>query len=337
MARLDNILNSFKSTKLKTKDFFHDDKWKEALVFSFFVLLAFGFWLLQSLQQEYEITLNFPVKYKNVPANIAFNKTTPESITAKVKDKGSVLLNYSFGASFAPIEVNLKGLTDKDGSILIEKKQLESEIQKQLIATSTLQGLDPQQIDLSYSQRSHKQVEVFFNGEVNMEPGFQLSDDISITPKYINIYATKEALDSIESVKTQFTKFNKSNKNIKREIALEKINGVNLDPAVVTVSIPIEEYTEKTLEIPVTCSQLPANFRVRMFPATVKVTCGIPLSRFKELSEEMFTINIPYSKLEQSSTGVIPIELTSKPEWVHISTILPGKIEFILERNNIYD
>ena len=84
MSRLENIQNSFKSIQAKTKAFFHGDRWKEVLVFFFFALLAFGFWLLQSLQQEYEIELVFPVKYKNVPVDIAFNVPEVETITAKV-------------------------------------------------------------------------------------------------------------------------------------------------------------------------------------------------------------------------------------------------------------
>ena len=114
MSRLENIQNSFKSIQAKTKAFFHGDRWKEALVFFFFILLAFGFWLLQSLQQEYEIELVFPVKYKNVPVDIAFNTPEVKTITAKVKDKGSVLLNYTFGRSFAPIEVNMKNTKEKN-------------------------------------------------------------------------------------------------------------------------------------------------------------------------------------------------------------------------------
>lgn len=121
MSRLENIQNSFKSIQAKTKAFFHGDRWKEVLVFFFFALLAFGFWLLQSLQQEYEIELVFPVKYKNVPADIAFNAPEVETITAKVKDKGSVLLNYTFGRSFAPIEVNMKNTKEKNGSVQVSK------------------------------------------------------------------------------------------------------------------------------------------------------------------------------------------------------------------------
>ena len=60
-------------------------------------------------------------------------------------------------------------------------------------------------------------------------------------------------------------------------------------------------------------------------------TCSVPLSRFKNLSEEMFEIHIPYKELEQSVSGTLPVTLTKKPDWVHGVTLTPDKIEFILE------
>ena len=309
MSRLENIQNSFKSIQAKTKAFFHGDRWKEVLVFFFFALLAFGFWLLQSLQQEYEIELVFPVKYKNVPADIAFNAPEVETITAKVKDKGSVLLNYTFGRSFAPIEVNMKNTKEKNGSVQVSKRQIENDIQKQLIATTALQSFDPQQIDMDFSQRVHKEIPVVFNGDIH----------------------------TLTSVKTVFTEVKKANKNITRTVQLIKVDGVNFDPESVSITIPIEEYTEKTLEIPVSCSHIPPHYTVRMFPAVVKVTCSVPLSRFKGLSEDMFSIHIPFEDLEQNVSGTLPVKLTKKPDWVHTAILLPDKVEFILEHNNKHD
>lgn len=153
------------------------------MVFFFFALLAFGFWLLQSLQQEYEIELVFPVKYKNVPADIAFNAPEVETITAKVKDKGSVLLNYTFGRSFAPIEVNMKNTKEKNGSVQVSKRQIENDIQKQLIATTALQSFDPQQIDMDFSQRVHKEIQVVFNGDIHMEAAFNYPGISKSIPK----------------------------------------------------------------------------------------------------------------------------------------------------------
>ena len=337
MSRLENIQNSFKSIQAKTKAFFHGDRWKEVLVFFFFALLAFGFWLLQSLQQEYEIELVFPVKYKNVPADIAFNAPEVETITAKVKDKGSVLLNYTFGRSFAPIEVNMKNSKEKNGSVQVSKRQIENDIQKQLIATTALQSFDPQQIDMDFSQRVHKEIPVVFNGDIHLEAGFQLSGDIRITPQKINAYATAAILDTLTSVKTVFTEVKKANKNITRTVQLIKVDGVNFDPESVSITIPIEEYTEKTLEIPVSSRHIPPHYTVRMFPAVVKVTCSVPLSRFKGLSEDMFSIHIPFEDLEQNVSGTLPVKLTKKPDWVHTAILLPDKVEFILEHNNKHD
>ena len=138
MPQLDNINQSFKSARMKINAFLRRQRWKEALIFFFFVLLSLGFWLLQSLQQEYEIEINIPVRYKNIPPDISFTETPPQVVIAKVKDKGSVLLNYSFGRSFAPIETNMKNQAEKSGSISISKKAIENDIQKQLLATTSL-------------------------------------------------------------------------------------------------------------------------------------------------------------------------------------------------------
>ena len=55
MSRLGQIKQTFKSVRIEIKAFLRRQQWKEALIFFCFILLAFGFWLLQSLQQEYEI------------------------------------------------------------------------------------------------------------------------------------------------------------------------------------------------------------------------------------------------------------------------------------------
>ena len=119
MSRLEVFISTFKSAPKKIKTLLRQQRWKEVLIFFFFVLLSMGFWMLQSLQQDYEIELSIPVRYKNVPTNIAFSDTLPNSIKVKVRDKGSVLLNYSLGRTFLPIEPSLNSLSNKKGTFVI--------------------------------------------------------------------------------------------------------------------------------------------------------------------------------------------------------------------------
>mgnify|MGYP001161744287 FL=1 len=337
MSRLGQIKQTFKSVRIEIKAFLRRQQWKEALIFFCFILLAFGFWLLQSLQQEYEIDIRIPVKYKNVPPDISFTETPPEAITVKVKDKGSVLLNYSFGRSFAPIEANMKTQSEKSGKLIINRKDIENEIKKHLIATTSLLSFEPQHIDAAYSKRIKKEIPAVFEGVVQTNAGFKVSGDISITPRSINVYASDVVLDTLKEIKTIYTEIKKGNKTVTRPVQLEKIDGVTLEPTSVTVTIPIEEYTEKTLEIPVICTNLPPHYTLRMFPAVVKVSCNVPLSRFKDVSADDFEIRISFADLEQSASGTLPLQLNKKLSWVDVATISPDRIEFILEQTKSND
>lgn len=336
MSQVKHIFRSVKSLNEQTKAFFQGEQWKETLVFFFFLLLAFVFWLLQSLQQEYEIELVCPIKYKEIPADITLDGHAPQQLTVKVKDKGSVLLNYTLGRALPAIEIKMAS-KEKQGVLLYSNKQIESDIQKHLIATTSLIEFEPQQISIPFSQRTHKMLPVKFEGDLQFTAGFQLSDEVKIEPASVNAYATASTLDSLTEVKTTLVEVRKGNKTIQRSVALQSIAGVNLEPSTVKITLPIEEYTEKSLTVPILCKDVPPHYKVRLFPAEVTVTCSVPLSRFKELSEAQFEVIIPFNELEQNVSGNIDIRLRRKPEWVHTPSLLPKKVEFLLEHNEHYD
>ena len=54
MSRLGQIKQTFKSVRIEIKAFLRRQQWKEALIFFCFILLAFGFWLLQVLTPSWK-------------------------------------------------------------------------------------------------------------------------------------------------------------------------------------------------------------------------------------------------------------------------------------------
>jgi YbbR domain-containing protein len=334
MLWLDTENNSFKSVREKVKAYFQSQRWKDVLLFLTFMLIAAVFWYLQNLQQEYEIEISIPVRYKNVPAGISFTGTAPEKITAQVKDKGSMLLNYSFGRTFAPVEVNMKEVSDREeDSITVGHKDIEADISRQLLASTVLIDFNPQRIELKYNKKKEKTLPVVFNGRIDFVPGFQQSGELTIRPATVKVYGTLSALDSLYEVKTVSSEIKKANKTVIRTLSLQKTEGISFQPEAVTVTIPVEEFTDKTLEIPVSLTGVPPEYTVRLFPPAVKVVCSVPLSRFKELTEDAFSIELPFSGLEQDISGVTPVNLTGKPDWIRSASLTPDKIEFILEQH----
>jgi hypothetical protein len=338
MERLENIIQSFKSIQRKINVLLHRRRWKEALIFLAFVCVSFGFWVLQSMQEEYEIQVTIPLRYRNLPPEIAFVQSPPTEITARIRDKGSVLLNYSITNKISAIELNLKDThTDKSGTFVCTKSDLEGTIMKKLISTTSLLSFEPQQIQESYSKLIKKSLPVVFNGDIQTEPGFVISKDIAITPSAVDVYASDVTLETLQSVKTTYLEIKKAKRPVSRTVQLEEIAGTTIEPVKVTVTITIEEFTEKTLEILLKSEDIPSDYTIRMFPSVVKVTCTAPLSRYMNLTEDDFAVEVSAANIDKNISGMLPVFLTKKPNWVDKVTVTPDSIEFILERNSLND
>ena len=89
-----NIKRIYLNITGKTKDFLLSDKSREFLIFLFFFLIAGGFWLLQTLNNDYEAEFSIPVRMKDLPNNVVLTSEPPSELRVRVKDKGTVLLNY---------------------------------------------------------------------------------------------------------------------------------------------------------------------------------------------------------------------------------------------------
>ncbi len=335
MSRLEKNKESFKSVLSRIKASLQTTKWREAFTFFIFLLLAAGFWLMQSLQQEYEVEMNIPIRYRNIPSEVAFTSPLPDKVNIRIKDKGTGLINYVFWNAFMPIDINLKDLpVNKTRSTVADRKKIESDIQKQLLSTTALLYTEPTSIDAVYGKLKEKEVPVIFNGMIETKPGFQLVGKATLSPEKVILYANQATIDSVSNIKTEFKQLTKIDKTQSVTVKLQKPEGSSLSEETVTLTIPIEEFTEKVLSVPVICSNLPSNYELKTFPSSVNVSANVSMSKFNDLDAFVFEIDIPFESLKDNKTGTVKLELTKQPDWVSDTAINPNTIEFILEQKS---
>lgn len=333
MLRLDS--NLFKSVVYHIKAFFQRQQWKETVIFLFFLLLSVGFWYLQSLQEEMEREISLPVKYKNVPSRITLTDDNPQAIVFRVKDKGLVMLSYVWLYKFAPLEINLKSLQEgTKGEIIVPRKTIESCISKQLTSSTTLLGFEPQTIELRYAELGSKELPVIADLSVLPEPGFQQAGDITVAPDKVLVYANTAVLDTLHVLRTVPAELKNVNRTQELTLRLQSIAGVQMDEREVKVKVPVEEFTEKRLMIPVTCEGLPEDYTLHVFPSEIEVICRVPVSHFAKLTEGDFEIRIPFQEFEASRTaGQLAIRLSKQPPRMIPPTLYPETVEFIMEQH----
>ncbi|MDR1675646.1 MAG: YbbR-like domain-containing protein [Tannerella sp.] len=281
-----------------------------------------------------ELEISLPVKYRNVPAHITLTDDNPQAVVFRVKDKGLVMLSYVWLYKFAPLEVNLKNLRKgANGEITVTAKAIESGISRQLTSSTSLLGFEPQTIEVHYAELGSKELPVTADITVSPEPGFQQAGDITVTPGKVLVYASTTVLDTLHELRTVPAELKNANRTHELTLRLQSIAGVQTDEREVRVTIPVEEFTEKRMMIPVVCEGLPEHYTLHTFPSEIEVVCNVPVSRFGKLTERDFEIRIPFREFEASrAAGQLTVRLSKQPSWMTPPALHPDTVEFIMEQ-----
>ena len=309
--------------------------WQNCLTFLFFLLLAIIFWLFQISSEKINISRKIAISYDNINDSILFEEELPSEIKVNIKDYGSSLLNY-FKLGDDTLNINFENIYSKEKSgYTIQGVELETLVKNKLLPSSELISINPSSLIFNYHKVYVKKVPVIFDGVVDIPIGYQLEGDITISPDSVMLVGAKAKLDSINFVYTNQNTITgvQSKKSIKETII--PIKGVNIKPNSIIVDIPIKEFIEKTITVPIECINLPDNRSIQLFPSKIKINYFVNIERSQTIDEKSFRVIANYEDIENNTNATsISILLINQPEFVRIKKIEPNEVEFIVEEKN---
>lgn len=326
-----NIKRTYLNITRKTKNFLLSKKSREFFVFLFFFLIAGGFWLLQTLNNDYEAEFSIPVRLKGIPNNTVITSEPASELRIKVKDKGTVLLNYMLGKSFYPVTIDFPDYKANNNHVRIYATEFEKKILSQLNVSTQLISMKPDTLEYFYSTGESKRVPVKLRGNVSAGRQYYLSDTI-FNPDSVLVYAPEKVLDTINVAYTRPVKIENISDTLKRQVLLATQKGVKFIPASIEMILPVDVYTEKTVEVSLVGVNFPADKVLRAFPSKVQVTFQVGLSRFRQINAEDFHINVPYEELLRLGSDKYPVKLTYMPQGVSQVRIHPEQVDFLIEQ-----
>lgn len=316
----------------KIKNFLLSDKSREFLIFLFFFFIAGGFWLLQTLNSDYEAEFSIPVRLKGVPNNVVITSEPSSELRVKVKDRGTVLLNYMLGKSFFPVNLDFADYSGRDNHVRIYASEFEKKIMSQLNVSTRLLSVKPDTLEYIYSTGKSKQVPVKMRGTVTASRQYYISDTI-YSPDSVLVYAPANILDTITTAYTQKVELNDIADTLVYHVSLVGVKGAKFVPGAVDLTLPVDIYTEKTVEVPLHGVNFPADKVLRTFPSKVQITFKIGLGRFDKVDAGNFMINVSYEELLKLGSNKYTVKLKSVPRDVsHIIRIVPEKVDFLIEQ-----
>jgi YbbR domain-containing protein len=296
--------------------------------FTCLVLAAFA-WLVTSLSKQYNYTVKRAVTYKNQPQKRAFHPLQADSLNITITGTGWQMLFSKMNDGDTTVTVDLQTL-EKENYIVpsLQLKQIpDKDVQHDVVS------IEPDTLYFDFSDRAEKRVPVRLIARIGYQRQFAQSNNAIVKPAYVTLTGPSSRIDKITEWNTDTLVTGDINETIRTKVNLQPGEGnMSMRPKFVDVVIPVDEFTEKTLQIPVKLINNTEPYNVKIFPQKVNVTFVTSLKRYAETDENFFEAESDLSLWKLKDYSTLPVKLTRIPPFCKIVSVDPPNIDFIIRK-----
>ncbi|QQL51507.1 YbbR-like domain-containing protein [Mucilaginibacter ginkgonis] len=294
-------------------------------------VVAFAAWLLTVLQGSYNYKVKCILTYNNIPQRRAFRTLQSDTVVATLQGSGWQMLSARMHNEDEHIAIDLHTLDTKNFIAL--EAQL-PQINSKRSAEQKITDFDPDTLYFDFTNRSTKRVPVKLLKNITFQPQFDVAGNVRLNPAYVFVSGPAATINKITEWSTDSLKVTDVEANVQAKVDIAKVRdgNVSIYPKIIQVFVPVEEFTEKTLEIPVQLSNNVHYYDVKIFPQKVKVTFMTPLSKFAEINDDYFDAVADFGLWAEHKYSSLPVKITRLPAYTKIVKIEPQNVDFIVKK-----
>jgi len=290
--------------------------------------IALVFWFLVKMSKTY-VTEKPVTLSVGVPEHLALVRLPPQNIKAELQSTGWNLMADFFLQQELVVEVEL----DDRRRFVLDRAQLRDIIQKELYSRDiSIAELNYDRIELQTELRKDTLLPIQLREQLRFSPQYHLSGPLKTEPDSVRLSGPASQVQSYSIWPTDSLVLDALESSMTVRLPLEEPPPtIQLNPPAVRVTIPVEEFTEKSFFVPLTVANSPTEDSLRIFPQRVWVTSVVGLSQYESLGPEDFEVtadlkNAPFTENKRT----VPIQVTRQPAFVATVQISPKSAEFFI-------
>ncbi|WP_316815602.1 YbbR-like domain-containing protein [Pedobacter nyackensis] len=304
---------------------------KRFLVLTTCLLLAVAAWLFMALNNKYPYTVKTVLKYNNIPQKKAFHPLQSDTVDLQVEGTGWQLLFARLRIQPQSIAISLEKLNNRN--FILFSEQLYN-VNNQLETSQKIISVKPDTLYFDFSEKTVKRVPVKLVSDITFVSQYGISNPIEITPDYVTISGPEEELDKIKEWKTDSLNLKEVQHTSKSMVPMtqSKMKNVSIFPASVEVKVPVDEFTEKVLEVPLKVTNNREYYSVKLYPRKVKITFLVALSKYNQVTEEFIEAVVDMNEWKELNHNRLRVKIVRFPDFCKLVQIVPEKVDFIIEK-----
>ncbi len=304
----------------------------DIFAFLIFLLISTIFWVVISLNRQYENIYTFPIKYCHIPEGMEYSADMTSDIEVKLKDKGGVLLTQ-VGTRHDSLIFDFTKHTEigKADKILLPTSTTFEKQLKAIIPSSTqIIEYYPSEIIIEKGALKSKTVPIALSEDITCDGGFCLGGEIQIRPEKAKIYASQDIIDDIDTIYTELIEKHNLTDTLTTTVKLILPEKCKSNVQDVEVFIPVEITVEGSTTVPVSVINVPPHYHIKTIPQEVTVKYNIGRSKYNKISSSDFKVTLDYNDIIDSHSKLQFVEIKKAPKSVLNCKLSPESVEYIV-------
>lgn len=298
-------------------------------VFLLFLAMTFFFWWSRAMSSSYDMELRVPVSLSNVPEDIRVLHDPDSYIKVRLSGKGGALRKSSKWASRNVLSLSASDFDLNNGHASVPAIYFRDSIDRQLPQSVSVRILEPDSITFTYALQRTVMAPVEFGGTLESREQFFMQN-IQFVPNSICMKVLLSDTVTHHAVAAAGT-VALDRDTITLQTEIEPVPGVIFDASQVSMTIISEQYTEKTLEIPVSGVNFPDGVQLRSFPRNISVSAWVRMSEYENISARDFRVVVDYNEIAGQDSPHAPLHIFTQPASVRNVHMQPRSVDYLLE------
>jgi YbbR domain-containing protein len=192
--------------------------------------------------------------------------------------------------------------------------------------------VQPDTLYFDFSTRTVKKVPVKVMKDIRFKNQYDISGKIQLIPEYVTVSGPFDELVQIDTWETEKLKLEDVSGTISANAPLKKPTkaNINIYPSVIDVKIPVDEFTEMSMDVPVTVINNKTFRDVKLLPDKIKVTFMVALSNFPKMSRDSFEATVNLAGWAEKGYPQLPVRLSRYPDFCKIVRLEPQAVDFLI-------
>ena len=305
---------------------------KISKTFISFLVASFLIWLLITFSKEYTTVITYAVIYKNIPQNKLLQEAPINKIDITVKASGFKILRSNFKNKKIQLEASNLQRKEHSKFYFLTKNQVKK-IQQQLLFGVELKEIEQDTIYLNLGLLTSKKVALKPNLDINYHIGYDLLNEIKISPDSIVISGPEAQVEKTNYLDLSELKLDDVKSDFSEEVTILKLNNnFKISDLKTIISGSVDKFTEGKLQVSFTTKNLPKDINLTILSEKVEIVFVVALSNFSKISEASFKVECDYLISEKNNLGYLIPKVILAPDFIKSIKIIPKKIDFLIQK-----